>query len=317
MSPMRRCLGAAGLGVLVLLITACTSTADSGAAGQLADRAVHVTTTTNFITDTVQQIGGDRVEVTGLMGPGVDPHLYSARAGDVRSLREADVIFYGGLELEGRMADLLDDLAERQTTVAVTQDLPRGQLLDAGADADEQYDPHVWFDVSLWMQVSRTVAETLAETDPTHASTYEANLEAYLAELAELDRYVTERMAAVPEERRVLITSHDAFVYFGRRYAVEVDAIQGISTVAEATAADVERLAALVVDRGVPAVFVESTVPRQTIEALLAAAAQRGSAVRVGGELFTDAAGQPGTSEGTYVGMLRANADTIADGLGG
>ncbi|MCX6464930.1 MAG: zinc ABC transporter substrate-binding protein [Pseudonocardiales bacterium] len=313
---MRRLLAAAVAGLA--LLTGCTSTAASGDE-PIGDRPVRVTTTTNFITDTVQRIGGDAVEVTGLMGPGVDPHLYRASAGDVQALREADVIFYGGLQLEGRMAELLSELAEEQPTRAVTDGIPREQLLapPAGAPAEEEYDPHVWFDVTLWEQVSRTIAETLSERDPARAAVYAANLDTYLAELAELDAEITARMAAIPPERRLLVTSHDAFEYFGRRYGLDVEGIQGISTAAEATTADVERVAALVAERGVPTVFVESSVPRQTIDALIAAAAQRGATVTVGGELFTDAAGSPGTPEGTYIGMLRANATLIATGLGG
>ncbi|GAA2545858.1 metal ABC transporter solute-binding protein, Zn/Mn family [Pseudonocardia hydrocarbonoxydans] len=310
---MRRLIAAAVVGLA--LLTGCTSTAASGDE-PIGDRPVRVTTTTNFITDTVERIGGASVEVTGLMGPGVDPHLYRASAGDVQTLRDADVIFYGGLQLEGRMAELLDELAARQLTRAVTEEIPRAQLLAPAPGTDEEYDPHVWFDVELWKQVSRTIATTLSERDPARAADYAANLDAYLAELTELDAYVAQRMAQIPPERRLLVTSHDAFEYFGRRYGLEVAGIQGISTAAEATTADVERVAELISARGVPAVFVESSVPRQTIDALIAAAAQRGATVTVGGELYTDAAGSPGTPEGTYVGMLRANADLIADGLG-
>jgi manganese/zinc/iron transport system substrate-binding protein len=171
--------------------------------------------------------------------------------------------------------------------------------------------------VTLWERVSRTIAATLSERDPARAADYGANLETYLGELAELDAYVARRMDTIPPERRVLVTSHDAFEYFGRRYGLDVEGIQGISTAAEATTADVERVAGIIAERGVPTVFVESSVPRQTIDALVAAAGQRGAAVTVGGELFTDAAGSPGTPEGTYTGMLRANADLIANGLGG
>ena len=309
---MRRLL--AGLAVGLLALTGCTSTAASGD-GPIGDRPLRVTTTTNFITDTVTRIGGADVEVTGLMGPGVDPHLYSASAGDVESLRGADVILYGGLELEGRMADLLDQLADTQPTRAVTDDIPREELLAPPEGAAEQYDPHVWFDVTKWQQVSRTIADALAERDPDRAAQFQANLETYLAELDELDTYITERIASIPEERRLLVTSHDAFAYFGQRYDIDVAGIQGISTTAEATTADVEGVAGLVASRGVPAVFVESSVPRQTIDALVAAAAQRGAAVTVGGELYTDAAGDPGTDEGTYIGMLRANTDLIVAGL--
>jgi manganese/zinc/iron transport system substrate-binding protein len=312
---VRRLLALAVAGVLALL-TGCTSTAASGDE-PIGDRPVRVTTTTNFITDTVARIGGDAVEVTGLMGPGVDPHLYRASAGDVAALREADLILYGGLQLEGRMAELLGELAQAQPTLAVTDGIPRARLLAPAPGGGEEYDPHVWFDVTLWEEVSRTIAGALTDRDPARAGVYAANLDAYLAELAELDAYVTERMASIPPERRLLVTSHDAFEYFGRRYGLQVEGIQGISTAAEATTADVERVAALIAERGVPAVFVESSVPRQTIDALIASAAQRGAAVTVGGELFTDAAGSPGTPEGTYAGMLRANADLIAAGLGG
>lgn len=310
---MKRLLAAAVVGLA--LLTGCTSTSASGDE-PIGDRPLRVTTTTNFITDTVARIGGPDVEVTGLMGPGVDPHLYRASAGDVQTLREADLILYGGLQLEGRMAELLADLAERQPTLAVTDGIPREQLLAPAPGTNEEYDPHVWFDVTLWEQVSRTIADALSERDPARAADYRANLDAYLAELTELDTYVAARMQEIPPERRLLVTSHDAFEYFGRRYGLDVAGIQGISTAAEATTADVERVAELIAGRGVPAVFVESSVPRQTIDALIAAAAQRGATVAVGGELFTDAAGSPGTPEGTYTGMLRANADLIADGLG-
>jgi len=312
---VRRLLAALLAGA-ALLTAGCTSTAASGDE-PIGDRPVRVTTTTNFITDTVQRIGGENVEVTGLMGPGVDPHLYRASAGDVAALREADVILYGGLNLEGRMAELLEELAQQQLTKAVTDDIPREDLLAPAPGADEEYDPHVWFDVTLWERVSRTVAATLSERDPARAADYRANLDAYLAELTELDAYVQERMATIPPERRVLVTSHDAFEYFGRRYGLDVEGIQGISTAAEATTADVERVAGIVAERGVPTVFVESSVPRQTVDALVAAAGQRGATVTVGGELYTDAAGSPGTPEGTYAGMIRANADLIATGLGG
>lgn len=306
----------AALMLAAVLGAGCGGTGDGeAAASDIAERRVRVTATTNFITDTVRQIGGDRVEVTGLMGPGVDPHLYKASAGDVQALRDADAIFYGGLQLEGKMADLLDKLEETQTTVAVTGDLPREELLEPPQGVAEQYDPHIWFDVANWKIVSQTIAETLKEKDPEHAEVYDANLERLLKELDATDRYVRDRISEIPAERRLLVTSHDAFEYFGRAYDMEVEAIQGISTAAEATTADVNRVADLLVERDVKAVFVESSVPRQTIEAVLAAAAKRGQRARVGGELFTDAAGDEGTPEGTYVGMVRANADKIAEAL--
>jgi manganese/zinc/iron transport system substrate-binding protein len=304
------------LALLAVVLAGCTSV--SGATpGGVGDGPLRVTTTTNFVTDTVARIGGDRVEVTGLMGPGVDPHLYRATASDVRALREADLVLYVGLGLEGRMSDLLAQIADRRPARAVTDSIPPDQLLPAPGDSTGEYDPHVWFDVGLWQQVSTTVADALAERDPAHAAEYRANLEAYLTELRALDEEVRQLIATIPPQRRLLVTSHDAFSYLGRRYGLEVAAVQGISTTAEATTADVERVAALLAERRVPAVFVETSVPRQTIDALLAAAARRGVTAQVGGELYTDAAGTAGTPEGTYAGMVRANATRIADALAG
>jgi manganese/zinc/iron transport system substrate-binding protein len=289
--------------------------ASSAADADVGDRKVRVTTTTNFITDTVRRIGGERVEVKGLMGPGVDPHLYKASADDVSTLRDADLIVYGGLQLEGKMTDLLDKLAERQTTVAITKDIPRDRLLEPARGAREQFDPHVWFDVMLWKTAARTAAAALKAKDPEHAAVYDRNLSRYLAELDEADRYVARRMREIPDRQRVLVTSHDAFEYLGNRYGLEVLAIQGISTAAEATTADIQRVAKALAEARVQAVFVESSVPRQTIDAVLAAARREGQPARVGGALYSDAAGDEGTPEGTYVGMVRANADTIVEGL--
>ena len=247
------------LGVALAVVGCAAPPAD---ASPVVDRPVRVTTTTNFITDTVSRIGGEHVVVTGLMGPGVDPHLFRASARDVAALRDADLILYGGLNLEGRMAELFDELAQRQPTVAVTRDLPHDQLLAPAPGANLEFDPHVWFDVGLWEQASRTIAGALTERDAAHAADYQRNLDTYLDELAALDREIHGLIDAVPPARRLLVTSHDAFQYFGRRYGLEVAGIQGISTAAEATTADVERVAALIAERGVPAVFVESSVPR-------------------------------------------------------
>lgn len=299
--------------LLALVLTGCAAQTVTADRAPLAERRLQVTTTTTMITDAVRRIGGDRVEVTGLMGPGVDPHLFKASARDVRTFRNADVILYGGLELEGKMGDLLADLAARQPTRAVTDGIPQDRLLMHGNAPD----PHVWFDVSLWRDCARTIADELIAVDPTHADGYRARLAEYDGELAALDTEVRSLMAGIPPEHRVLVTSHDAFTYFGRRYGVEVAAIQGISTAAEATTADVERVAAEIAERRVPAVFIETSVPRQTVDALLAATAGRGWTTRVGGELYTDSAGPAGTPEGTYTGMVRANAELIASALEG
>jgi manganese/zinc/iron transport system substrate-binding protein len=280
----------------------------------LAHRQVRVATTTNFITDLARRIGGDRVRVTGLMGPGVDPHLYKASAGDVKTLAEADLVLYGGLELEGKMGDVFARLAEHRPTLAVTQDFPRDQLL-AEPGFPGRYDPHVWFDVSLWERAAHTVAAELERLDPAHAGEYRRNARDYVRELRELDAYAKRRLAEIPPRSRVLVTSHDAFRYLGRRYGLEVVAIQGVSTATEATTADVERVARVIAERHVRSVFVESSVPPQTIEAVLASAERQGQQAAIGRELFSDAAGDEGTPEGTYIGMVRHNIDAIAEGL--
>ena len=308
------------LPVLLAVLSACGAASSANVGASLAavdgieERQVRVTTTTNLITDLVRQVGGDRVAVTGLMGPGVDPHLYKASAGDVDRLQEADVIVYGGLELEGKMSDLLEELGDRRATVAVTKDMPEERLI-ASEGHSGRFDPHVWFDVTLWQEAAKTVATTLKTLDPTSAAAYDARLAAYLAELTELDAYVQQRANAVPERSRVLVTSHDAFTYFGRRYGFEVAAIQGVSTATEATGDDIERVAAVIAERDLRSVFIESSVPRQTVEAVLDTARSLGQESTIGGELYSDSAGSPGSGADTYVGMVRANIDKISEGL--
>jgi manganese/zinc/iron transport system substrate-binding protein len=303
-----------GSALLALVASGCGDVYAQATPGDIAQRGVRVVTTTNFITDLARQVGGDRVAVEGLMGPGVDPHLYKASAGDVKKLTRADVVLYGGLELEGKMGDVFAKLGETRPTVAVTRDFPRSQLRPEPGFPG-RHDPHVWFDVRLWAYAARTAADALSELDPHHRAEYARNLERYLERLRALDAYARERFASVPRRQRVLVTSHDAFHYLGARYDVDVVAIQGVSTATEATTADVERVARVIARRGVKAVFVESSVPRQTIDAVLASARRQGGVARVGGELFSDAAGEEGTPEGTYEGMVRHNVDTIVDGL--
>jgi manganese/zinc/iron transport system substrate-binding protein len=282
------------------------------AAGQAA--AITVVATTGQVADLVRRVGGDRVAVQALMGPGVDPHLYQASEGDVVALSEADVIFFNGLRLEGKIGDLLDRLAESRPTVAVAEAVPQDRLRvtpDFGGHAD----PHVWFDPTLWRFAVDRVEQALAEVDPDHAQRYADNAAAYRAELEELDRYAQERIAEIPEGQRVLVTAHDAFGYFGARYGLEVIGLQGISTETEAGIADVARLADLIAEREIPAVFVETSVSPRTVEAVQAAVRDRGHEVAIGGQLYSDALGEEGTPEGTYVGMFRANVDTIVEAL--
>jgi manganese/zinc/iron transport system substrate-binding protein len=248
------------------------------------------------------------------MGPGVDPHLYKASEGDVRRLFRADVIFYGGLHLEAKMAEVLGEMGERTRTVAVSEVVPKDQLL-APAAFQGAYDPHVWFDVRMWRMTVDTIAATLASADPAHAAEYRANAEAYRRRLDSLDAYVRARAREVPAAKRVLITAHDAFNYFGRAYGFEVRGLQGISTASEAGTADVQALADFIATRRIPAVFVESSIPRRTIEAVQEAVAAQRYHVAIGGSLYSDAMGNPGTPDGTYIGMVRHNIDTIVGAL--
>lgn len=301
----------AALSVLALAASGCSGVSEARTP-PIGERQVRIATTTNFLTDTVRQIAGDRAAVSGLMGPGVDPHLYRASAGDVRTLRDSDVIFYGGLELEGRLADLFVELADERATVAVADTVPQDELFEP---EDGRFDPHIWLDPELWTFGMREVAATLQELDPGHAAGYQERLVGLVAEVDDVDAQCRRLLDAVPERSRLLVTSHDAFHYFGQRYGLDVEAIQGISTAGEATTSDIERIARLLADREVPAVFVESSVPRQTLEAVLASAAAQGQDVEVGGELFSDAAGAEGTPEGTYPGMLAHNCRVVAEGL--
>jgi len=279
-----------------------------------AQSRIRVVTTVNFIADTVARVGGDRVQVTGLMGPGVDPHTYQATAGDIQRLRNAQIIYFNGLNLEGKMGDLLVQMARTRPTYAVTEEIPL-DLLREPEEFEGLYDPHVWFDVRLWMHAVRLVERTLSQHDPAGAAAYRANARAYLAELEELHRWVGQQIATIPAEQRVLITAHDAFGYFGQAYGMEVRGLQGISTVAEAGARDIQDLADFLVTRRIKAMFIETTVSPRPIQAVQAAARARGFEVRIGGELFSDVAGPAGTPEGTYVGMVRHNVRTIVAGL--
>jgi manganese/zinc/iron transport system substrate-binding protein len=307
-----------GLALIVaLLLTGCgTPVATMGGPGvDLAGRTINVVATTGYVADLVRNVGGERVAVESLMGPGVDPHLYKPSAGDVLAIQNADAVFYNGLELEGRMVDIFERLSRTKPTYAIAADIPRDRLRAADDEA-EAFDPHVWFDPTLWSIAADTVAQRLATIDPASAETYRSNAARYQQQLAELDAYARDRLATIPEQSRVLITAHDAFGYFGAHYGLDVRGLQGISTASEAGGADVQNLASFIVERQIKAIFVESSVPRATVEAVQAAVRARGADVAIGGELFSDALGPAGTPEATYLGVLRYNVDTIADALG-
>ena len=299
--------------LLALAVVGCGQA--TNAAGDIGQRKLRVTTTVGMIADVVKNIGGDRVEVTALMGPGVDPHLYKPSADDVRKLEQADIIFYNGLELEGRMTDVFVKVARTgKPTVAVSEDIPENRLRQP-KEFEGKHDPHIWFDVSLWQETVKTVNKELAKLDPGAKDTYQKNTDAYLKQLDELHQYVKTQVASIPPSSRVLITAHDAFGYFGQAYSIEVRGLQGTSTATEAGAADVQALANFIVERKIKAIFVESSVPEATIKAVQQAAKAKNWDVQIGGALFSDAMGDAATREGTYMGMVRYNVDTIVKAL--
>lgn len=299
-----------------LLILVIISSLVMGVQTVFAQTPINVVTTTGMITDTVRQIGGDRVQVTGLMGAGVDPHLYRPTAGDIQTLQNADIIFRNGGNLEGRMGEIFDRLTSRVPVHTLIDAMPSDRLF-AHPVYNGFSDPHVWFDVSLWSEGIDAIVDGLSALDPSGAEMYAANAAAYREKLSVLDAYIADAVATIPEDQRVLITAHDAFGYFGARYGIEVVGLQGVSTEAEAGVQDVQSLVTLVVENRVPAVFIESSVPRRTIEAVVEAARARGWDVRIGGELFSDAPGDSQTLEGTYIGMALHNLIAIVPALGG
>ncbi len=308
------------LALLTLLVVALTLAGCGGKRAEAADGAdvttgtLRIVTTTGQIGDIARNIGGDGVTVESLMGPGVDPHLYVASESDVERLANADMILYNGHFLEAQMSDVLEQIGEYKPVIAVTEGIDPARLLPWAKDADE-FDPHIWFDVKLWSIAATAVRDGLVALDAANAETYNANAERYLAQLDELDAYVQAQADTLPEERRILVTAHDAFSYFGRTYGFTVRGLQGISTASEAGTSDVRELAIYIAEHKVPALFVESSVPVRTIEALQAAVEAQGWQVEIGGSLFSDAMGSPDTPEGTYDGMVRHNIDTIVAAL--
>ena len=275
------------------------------------DGRLNVVCTTGMLADAARNVAGELADVHALMGPGVDPHLYKATERDIRRLAQADAVFYNGLHLEGRMGEVLGRL-KGKPVVAVGEALPPERLRRTPEGA---LDPHIWFDVSLWQMVVRTIADTLGKADPANAQAYERNARRYLSELEELHRYCREQIASIPRERRVLVTAHDAFGYFGAAYDIEVRGIQGLSTESEASVRGINELARFLAGRGVKAVFVESTISPKNVQALIEGCRALGHPVRIGGELYGDAMGAAGTPEGTYTGMVRHNVDTIVRSL--
>lgn len=295
-----------------LLLTGCSAPAVNEDSSK--DK-LNIVATTTMLADLVSSIGGERVTVNGLMGPGIDPHLYQASAGDVSLMQKADVVVYNGLHLEGKMGEIFENLSNQGSAViCIEKGLDESRLL-AWEDDNSIHDPHIWFDVSLWKDAAKTVAKGLTDADPNGKADYEANLDVYLKELDETDTYIRGRADELPEKHRVLVTAHDAFQYFGKAYGFEVRGLQGISTDAEAGTADVSDLANFIVERQIKAIFVESSVPPKTIEALQAAVKAKGFDVSIGGELYSDSLGDAQSGADTYILTVKANVDTIVDAL--
>ncbi len=275
----------------------------------------NVVATTQQIGDAVQNIAGDKVNLTIILGPGQDPHTHIPREGEVQTFSEADIIIYNGLNLEAQMNRIFEQMEGQKTIVSIGGSVPQDMLLSWEYDTTKLFDPHIWNDTALWKQGVELIRDTLIAEDPDNAVTYRTNTERYLAEIDETDQYVREQIARIPSENRVMVTAHDAFGYFGNAYDIAVVGLQGISTESEASTADVRNLTDLIVDKNIPALFIESSVNPRTIESVIEAAKARGHEVVIGGELYSDALGEPGSGADTYIGMLRHNAKTLADAL--
>jgi manganese/zinc/iron transport system substrate-binding protein len=273
-----------------------------------------VVTTTSMLTDLVKNIGGDLIEVNGLMGAGVDPHLYKASEGDVTKLYQADVIFYNGLHLEGKLVEVFEKMGAKKMTVSLGESLDENELIGSEYFASN-YDPHVWFNIQFFKQFSDKVAETLAANDTVNAEKFRENNALYQKKLDALETEIKATIETLQKEKRILVTAHDAFNYFGRQYGFNVVGLQGISTATEAGVQDVRRLSQFIIDNKVKAIFIESSVPRRTIEALQEAVLSKNHEVVIGGSLYSDALGDLGTIEGTYIGMFKANVKTIVEAL--
>jgi manganese/zinc/iron transport system substrate-binding protein len=294
---------------VMLLATACGKKTETATNGRWK-----IVTTTGMIQDAVKEVAGTRADVIALMGPGVDPHLYKATQGDLEKLTSADVVFYNGLHLEGKMGDVLEKLGRTKPVVAVSESIP-DSLLRAVPGFGGTHDPHIWFDVQLWQHAVKAVAEAMKKHDPTNAAEYDANAARYLAQLDSLHIRVSESIATIPQPQRVLITAHDAFGYFGDAYQIEVRGLQGISTVSEFGLKDVTDLVNFIIERKIKAIFVETSVSQKSINAVVEGCQQKGWNVIIGGNLYSDAMGAEGTPEGTYIGMVEANVKTIVNAL--
>ncbi len=300
--------------LFVLLLCAACAPKDTPGAQAHQQGKLYIVTTTSILRDAVANLVGDRAVVVSLMGAGVDPHLYKAALGDLQTLREADIVIYNGLHLEGKMGEVLDKLARQKVVWAAAEGLPE-ELLRRSPQFQDSHDPHIWFDVALWSQLVEHVSMKLQQQDSRNAAQYRANTQIYRAKLDSLHQWTKTEIASIPERQRILITAHDAFGYFGRAYNIKVQGLQGISTVSEFGLQDVSSLVNFIVTQRVKAVFVESSVSQKAIEAVMEGCRQKGHQIQLGGTLYSDALGEPNGPAGTYEGMVRANVSKIVKAL--
>lgn len=306
-----------GIGIALFLSGCNTTTGQTNTESNGKDstkETIQIVATIAQIGEPMKIIGGDRVEVQSLMGPGVDPHLYKATQGDITTLQNADIILYNGLHLEGQMGEIFSKLKETKTTLAIGESIEEERLLKGKEGA---IDPHIWFDLDLWREALNSATEELKKYSPKDADYFEQNKQNYFKKLDELKAEATEKLSSIPKEQRVLVTAHDAFGYFGRMYDIDVIGLQGLSTEDEVGLSDIQSTVDLLIEKQVPAVFVESSINQNSIQAVIEGAAKEGLKVELGGELFSDAMGKEGTDEGTYLGMYRHNVNTIYQGLTG
>ncbi|MBX2828124.1 MAG: zinc ABC transporter substrate-binding protein [Flavobacteriaceae bacterium] len=300
---------------VIFLVSVCLLLLNCKGKDEKDNGKLKVVTTTTMITDLVKNIGGDFIEIDGLMGAGVDPHLYKASEGDVTKLYNANIIFYNGLHLEGKLVEVFEKMeSPTKKQIALGETLDKTGLIGSDYFASN-YDPHVWFNIDYFKQFVRKVTQTLCEQDPVNKMEYLKNEAGYMGQLDGLKVIIETKIASLPKEQRILVTAHDAFNYFGEAYDFEVVGLQGLSTATEAGVQDVQRLSDFIIEKQVKAIFVESSVPRKTIEALQAAVKAKGFDVKIGGSLYSDALGDPGTPEGTYLGMFQYNVNTLVNEL--
>ncbi|GAA5027583.1 manganese transporter [Marivirga lumbricoides] len=275
---------------------------------------LNIVCTTGMIADAVKNIVKNQANVEALMGPGVDPHLYKATHGDLLKLQDADIIVYNGLFLEGKMGDILNKLSKKKNVVAIAENVPSSSLIN-NSSFQGAHDPHIWFDVSLWNRALAILPDKLSDSDSTKVTAYRQNYKTYSARLDSLHLAVKSKISSIPDSNRILITAHDAFEYFGKAYQMEVRGLQGISTLSEYGLRDVSNLVDFIVKHKIPAIYTETSVSKKAIEAVIEGCRGRGHEVKIGGSLYSDAMGEEGTEEGTYIGMVNANVQKIYKGL--